>query len=208
MLHGILRTHRCMSGLARHLSRQGFEVENLGYPSTRHTLQELAEIIRPRVEKFASSVQGTLHFVGYSMGGLLIRAYLEKYRPERLGRVVMIATPNKGSEVADFLQHTRIYRWLYGKAGQQLVTDQRNFLDQLGKVSYPLGVIAGNKPNDPISSRIIGLPNDGKVSVSSTMIEGMSDHILVPTSHTFIPSNRKVWDYTESFLKNGRFLPS
>ena len=68
-----------------------------------------------------------VHFVGYSMGGLIIRAYLQKYRPQHLGRVVMLGTPNQGSEVADAIRHFWLYRRFYGPAGQELITDQTAF---------------------------------------------------------------------------------
>src|SRR5205823_12713347 len=42
-----------------------------------------------------------VHYVGYSLGALLIRAYLQQTRPPNLGRAVMIGPPNHGSEVVD-----------------------------------------------------------------------------------------------------------
>jgi pimeloyl-ACP methyl ester carboxylesterase len=205
LLHGIFRTHRSMGRLARFLERNGFAVLNLGYPSTKYPIEMLVDIVHPRIENFTESITGQLHFVSYSMGGLLMRAYLCKYRPSHLGRVVMIGTPNKGSEVADFLKSMKLYRWLYGPAGQQLITDQAAFAHCLGKVDYELGVIAGNRPIDPISSRIIGKPNDGKVSIDSTMLEGMKDHIVIPSSHTFFPSNKATWHQVLLFFRNGEF---
>jgi hypothetical protein len=197
-----------MRGLADFLEKSGFKILNLGYPSTKHSIETLAEVIHHDITQFASQITGQMHFVGYSMGGLLIRAYLSKYRSEKLGRVVMIGTPNKGSEVADFLQTIKLYRWLYGPAGQQLVTKQDEFLRHFGKVDYELGIIAGNRPVDPISSRIIRKPNDGKVSIESTKLDGAKEHIILPCSHTFFPSNKKMWQQALFFLKNGQFNKS
>ncbi len=139
------------------------------------------------------------------MGGLVIRAYLHRYKPQNLGRVVMIGTPNQGSEVADFLQTRKLYRMLYGPAGQQLITDQSGFMHHFGAVDYEVGVIAGNRPVDLISSRIIGKANDGKVSIDSTKLSGMKDHVIVPSSHTFFPSNPHMLMQTLEFLKQGKF---
>jgi pimeloyl-ACP methyl ester carboxylesterase len=207
ILHGIFRTHRSMRGLAGFLEKSGFRILNLDYPSTKHSIETLADVIQHDITQFASQISGQLHFVGYSMGGLLIRAYLNKYRPEKLSRVVMIGTPNQGSEVADFLQAIKLYRWLYGPAGQQLITKQDNFLRHFGKVDYELGIIAGNKPIDPISSCIIRKPNDGKVSIESTKLDGVKEHIILPCSHTFFPSNREMWAQVLHFLKTGLFTP-
>lgn len=205
ILHGIFRTHRSMKGLAKFLEAQGYQVLNLGYPSTRHPIETLCEIVHPRIAEFATSLSGNVHFVGYSMGGLIIRAYLHHHHPQNLGRVVMIGPPNHGSEVADFLRHWKLYRWAYGPAGQQLITDQRAFVHLFGAVNYELGIIAGDRPIDPISSRIIGKPNDGKVSIESTKLEGMKDHITVQRSHTFFPSHRAMWKLVHDFLSGGNF---
>lgn len=205
ILHGIFRTKRSMASMARFLEHNGYAVLNLAYPSTKHPLEELADIIHPHIDAFTQSISEKLHFVGYSMGGLLIRAYLCKYKPRHLGRVVMLGTPNRGSEVADFMKDKKLYRWLYGAAGQQLVTNQNDFVYSLGQVDYELGVIAGNRSIDPVSSYIIGKPNDGKVSIDSTKIQGMCDHIVVPATHTFFPSNKAAQRQTLTFLQKGCF---
>lgn len=204
LLHGIFRTYRSMAGFARYLEQQGYDVLNVDYPSTKHPIEVLADIIHPKISIFSNQVE-KLHFVGYSMGGLLIRAYIHKYRPEKLERVVMVGTPNKGSEVADFLKGISLYQKLYGPAGQQLITEQMEFIAHLGDIHYPLGVIAGNRPIDPISSRIIKIPNDGKVSIESTKIAGMKDHITIPCSHTFLPSSKMVWSHTLDFMLHEAF---
>lgn len=200
-----MRTRRSMAGLARFLAQQGFSVLNLGYPSTKYSIEKLVDVIRPEIEALTRSSDAKIHLVGFSMGGLLIRAYLCKYRPSRLGRVVMLGTPNGGSEVADLLKDLKLYRWLYGASGQQLITAQGAFMHLFGSVDYELGIIAGNRSIDPLSSRVIGKPNDGKVSIDSTKIEGMKDHIVVPSSHTFLPSNKIAWRQTLAFLQSGQF---
>jgi len=205
LLHGIFRTHRSMRGLAQFLEEQGYRTLNLGYPSTRYSLEELVEIIHPVIERFAKTMDGDLHFIGYSMGGLLVRAYLHKYRPAFLGRVVLIGTPNSGSEVADFLKDFYLYKKLYGPAGQQLITDQTMLKPIMGEITYEAGAIAANRSIDPISSYIIGEPNDGKVSVKSTWLPQLKDHTVVATNHTFLPMHKPMWAQTLNFLQNGRF---
>ncbi len=144
------------------------------------------------------------------MGGLVIRAYLKRHRPSRLGRVVMLGTPNQGSEIADMLKNFAPYRWLYGPAGQQLITEQTSVRDLFIPVDYDLGIIAGNRPFDLFCSWVIGRgktdkANDGKVSVASTRLDGMSDHIVLPTNHTVMPADAAVMRQAVHFLHNGRF---
>ena len=83
----------------------------------------------PAVADFAATTDGPIHFVGHSMGGLLTRVYLARYRPARLGRVVMLGTPNGGSELADLLKGLAIYRAFYGPAGLQTVDRHRPHAD-------------------------------------------------------------------------------
>lgn len=206
LLHGIFRTHRSMGKLARFLEQNGYKVLNLGYPSTRYSLEDLVEHIHPQIKDFLATVEGNIHFVGYSMGGLLLRAYMTRYRPERLGRVVMMGVPNHGSEVADFIKGYSLYRYFYGPAGQQLVTDQQEFTHVLGTVDYDVGAIAGNRTLDPVSSYIIGKPNDGKVSVESAKVNGMRDFVVIPVTHTFFPSNKRAMLQALSFLRTGKFI--
>ena len=206
LLHGIFRSSKSMKHLADALQTASYAVLNLDYPSTRYPLESLIEIIHPQIVSFAAGLSGQLHFVGFSMGGLLTRAYLSKYHPEKLGRVVMLGTPNKGSEVADFLQNRWLFRKLYGPAGQQLITNQQAFHHVWKAVDYELGIIAGNRTIDPISSWIIGQPNDGKVSIESTKLAEMKDHIVVPATHTFFPQNKEAQSQTLRFLQTGQFL--
>lgn len=203
LLHGIFRTGLSMKVLERYFKKHGYSVLNITYPSRKHSLQELTEVIHPNVSMFSSQLAGKLHFVGHSMGGLLTRVYLKKYPVKNLGCVVMLGTPNNGSEVADFLKDWRLYKSLYGPAGQQLVTDQPDIQSILGAPDYPVGVIAGSRTVDPVSSYIIGKPNDGKVSVDSTKLEGMKAHRLIPVSHSFMPYKRQVRELALQFIKTG-----
>lgn len=141
LLHGIWRTSKSMVLIARHLRKQGYAVLNLTYPSTKLPLEALVEEIHAKIAAFAEGA--TTHFVGHSMGGLLIRAYLTLHRPPTLGKVVMLGTPNHGSEVADFLKDWWLFRRVFGPAGKQLITNQGAIAPLFGPVDYPLGIIAG-----------------------------------------------------------------
>ena len=139
------------------------------------------------------------------MGALLVRIIIHKYRFPHLGRVVQLAPPNYGSEVADFFKQNWLYQTIYGPAGQQLITDQSDIRHLFGPLNYQLGIIAGNSTIDPISSFIIPGDDDGKVSVQRTQLTGMQAHIVVPASHTFFPSHKTVQQQTVFFLKFGVF---
>ena len=207
LLHGIARTSASMRPMQRALEAAGYPVLNLDYRSRHLTLEALAEAIHPPVARFAAATPGALHIVAHSMGGLLARAYLARHRPARHGRVVMLGTPNRGSEIADRLRGWPLYRLVFGPAGQQLLTIQNAALrDVLGAVAYDLGVLAGDRPLVPLASALLlPGPNDGKVTVASTRLAGMADHRVVHTSHARLASHPEAVSATLRFLRNGSF---
>ena len=206
LLHGISRTRRSFRKMQAALEAAGFATLNVGYASRHHALETLAADIHPAIARFTESLEGHVHFVGHSMGGLLIRVYIATHRPKRLGRVVMLGTPNGGSEVADRLKSVSLYRAWFGPAGQQLVTRRDAATEAtLPLVDYPVGVIAGNRSVDPISSVFLPKPHDGRVSVEKTKLDGMADHIIIGTSHPWLPMNGLAIEQTLAFLRNGKF---
>ena len=205
IIHGIARTYRSMRSLAKFLKGRGYPILNVDYPSTSAPLESLVDHINTQVESFNQDPQRKIHFVGYSLGGLLARGVIHRYRPSNLGRVVQLAPPNQGSEVADFWKNNFLYKWIFGPAGQELGAEEKNFARILGPVDFELGVIAGNRTWDPISSLIIKGPDDGKVSVESTKVSGLTDHIVIPATHTFIIYDRQAWNQTHHFLEHGAF---
>jgi triacylglycerol lipase len=205
VLHGIARSASSMETLVEHIEGKGYKVLNLDYPSTDFRIEDLIVRINKQVNAFNQGSEHKVHFVGYSMGCLLIRGLLNEYRPDNLGRVVMLAPPNLGSEAADFWKDNWLYQKIYGPAGQQLVTDSKGLEKILGRVDYELGVIAGDSSIDPLHSHIIPGPDDGKVSIARTMIGGMKDHIIIHASHTFIIYNKNAFKQTTHFLDTGRF---
>lgn len=205
LLHGLARTSRSLGKMERALQDAGFTTLNLGYASRKRPLEALAEEIHPAIAEFAEGV-ADLHFVTHSMGGLLTRAYLARYRPDRLQRVVMLGPPNNGSEVADVLKDVALYRAFFGPAGQQLGTRQIDLLARLPLPHCEVGIIAGNRTISPVSSFfILPRPNDGRVSVASTRLEGMTDHIVLKASHSLMLINRGVIEQAIAFLRKGKF---
>jgi hypothetical protein len=118
----------------------------------------------------------------------------------------MLGTPNGGSEVADLLQRSSLYRSFYGPAGLQLTTQQDDTLALLPPVDYAVGIVAGTRALDPIAWRfVLPRPNDGRVSVARSKLEGMADHIAIRATHTGLPYHRLAIRQTIAFLAEGRF---
>jgi pimeloyl-ACP methyl ester carboxylesterase len=206
LLHGIGVGSWTLMKMERTLRRCGFATLNLGYASRRKPLEALAEDIHAPIADFARSCSGPIHFVGHSMGGLLARLYVERHRPARLGRVVMLGTPNGGSELADLFLDFPLYRIVLGPAGMQLSTATDPVLAGLPPPDYPVGIIAGCRTIAPFTSTfILPRPNDGRVSVASSKLVNMADHITIRASHGGLTIRRDAIDHTISFLNTGRF---
>jgi len=206
LLHGHGRTGHSMRGLAGALKTAGYATLAPHYPA-RRPMAAILERLQPRIADFAAENEGPLHLVTHSLGGLAARALLATWRPERLGRVVMLAPPNAGSELADLLFRLRMDRLILGRIGSHLRTGRSTDDEaQLGTVDFDLGVIAGDRALDPIFPRLLlPLPNDGKVAVAATRIAGMRDHIVLPVSHTLMTHDRRVRAQTLAFLSGGAF---
>ena len=206
LLHGIGRTARSLRKMEIALQSSRFTTLNLDYASRRKPLGELADDIDPVIKRFIGDARA-VHFVCHSMGGLLARVYVGKYRPRQLGRVVMLGAPNGGSEIADRLSRYRAYRMVFGPAGQQLGTRRTAAVQALlPRVDYPVGIIAGSRSVYPISGMWLPKPHDGRVSVKNTELEGMTDHIVLPVAHPWLPRDGRVIEQTRAFLQTGQFL--
>src|SRR5688572_9683200 len=119
LLHGLGRTRWSLWPVAREATRRGRTVHNLGYPSRRAPIEELADDVGRRMRELAGD--GAVDVVTHSMGGIVLRAAAASgaVPPPIVHRVVMLAPPNHGSELADRLKDYRIYRFALGPAGQQ-----------------------------------------------------------------------------------------
>lgn len=206
LLHGLCRTSHSMTRMERALTGAGYSVQNVSYPSRTASTQQLADdAIGKAIAVCQRDGATKINFVTHSLGGIMVRSYFARHSLPSLGRVVMLAPPNQGSEVVDKLGWTFAFKWLNGPAGIELGTDTNSVPNRLGPVTYPVGVIAGDLSINWINSLLIPGRDDGKVSIERTKLTGMSDHVVIHTAHPFIMKNREAIKQTIHFLQFGAF---
>ncbi|MCP5071743.1 MAG: alpha/beta hydrolase [Rhodobacteraceae bacterium] len=206
LLHGLARSTNSFLVMEWRLRRKGYDVINVGYPSKEATIESLAHTTIPNAISKCSKAS-KVHFVTHSMGGILLRYFMENSAtlPKNIGHVVMLGPPNKGSPVVDQLGVLPGFELWNGIAGMQLGTGRDSLPNRMGPVNFSLGVVAGDQSISPILSKIIDGPDDGKVAVESTKVAGMSDFIVLPVTHTFMMNNPAVFDQVAHYLKSGTF---
>ncbi|OJY67492.1 MAG: hypothetical protein BGP16_02910 [Sphingobium sp. 66-54] len=207
LLHGFAGVAIMNRPLAHALRHAGYRPVEIGYDSWGASLDQICERLEPLLAQLDHAEAGSLHIVAHSMGGLVARALIRRCRPARLGKVVMLGTPNGGSEIADFLERSPYLKPILGRAAPALVTHRPAAIEALfGPVDYDLGIIAGSRPLMPIAAtRLLPTPCDGKVSVASTRLDGAADHIVLPLSHSMLPYHRAAHRQIGHFIEHGRF---
>ncbi len=204
LLHGMKRTANSMKDIAATLEKEGYQILNIDYPSSEKPIEALAEIVHEKISRHVPA-DAPIHFVTHSMGGILARYYIKSHRPRHLGRVIMLAPPNQGTEMSDFLQGTGLFEHFFGPAGTQLGTNEKSITHELGPVDYEVGVVMGSISLNPIASAVVDGDDDGLVSHQRSKVEGMKDSILIPAAHSFIMYSDEAAHQIVHFLSTGRF---
>lgn len=204
LLHGLARTDASMEKLEKKLGKKGYQVVNQDYPSRKYSVETLAADIVPlALEECGNEVP--INFVTHSLGGIILRQYLHTEEVHQLKRVVMLGPPNQGSQVVNAFRKVPGFDWFFGPAALQLGTDNNSITKTLGPAYFDVGIIAGTRTINLILSLTLPNPDDGIVSVESTELEGMVDHITFPASHHFMMNKDAVIDQVLQFLEVGEF---
>ena len=209
LLHGLGRGSAALRHFEEAAREAGYRTLALDYPSRRSRIVELALGLRDPVARFAYGCE-SVHFIAHSMGGLVARTLLSTARPKNLGRVVTLATPHLGGEVAEFLLKFPPAVSFYGPALRdlRLLSDEESHA-KFGEIDYSLGCVAGVSIHNPLFGYfLLPRPNDGTVAESRARVRGASDSLSLRANHTSILWNRLAIRQTLQFLRDGRFKPA
>jgi pimeloyl-ACP methyl ester carboxylesterase len=199
-VHGLWMHVGSMVVLQRRLESQGFRVHAFGYPSVTHALTDNAAALAAFIEQVPGDV---VHLVAHSLGGVLIRTMLERAAPARLGRIVMLGSPLRGSRIGARTARLPGGRRIVGKSIVDL-NERGGFADWVAAV--PAGCVAGCLPLG--AGWLVGgflEANDGTVAVAETRVPGLADHIVLPVSHVALLWSKRVSEQARYFLEHGRF---
>ncbi len=205
LLHGLARGHGSMAGLGGHLRAHGFETWSRTYPSRKHSLSYLSSAVGDWIAEAAAG--RPLYAITHSMGGLIVR-HLHDPRLH-WQRIVMLAPPNRGSQLAAGLSRNPVFRWYFGPAGLELAEGAATW----PMPPAPFAVIAGTRSrawNNPTSWTVgrrfpVGMRNDGTVAVDETKLDGMTDFAEVDATHTWIMDSPIVRQLAVEYLRDARF---
>ena len=197
LVHGMGRTRASLVLLAWRLRRAGYRTVSVRYSQVGESLDEITE----RLRRTAARESGgrPYHFIGHSLGGIVVRNGFKEGYPPGLGRVVMLAPPNSPPRLARTLKGVFPYRWLTGDSGQRLADPE--FYAGLPVPPVEFGVIAGDKGQ----SLTFDEPNDGVVAVSETALAGMKERLVLHRTHTFLMNAPETARACARFLREGRF---
>lgn len=188
LVHGMGRSPLSMWLLGRRLESDGYRVVRFGYRSTRGSVAQLGARLGERAARQTGDAP-RVHFVGHSLGTVIIRSMLASTPPERMGRVVMLAPPNQGSAAADRM--TRWVGWAMPYIRELRTTPESTARSLVLPRGVEVGIIAGAR--------------DHKVRVPETYLAGAADHTVIDAFHSWMMNRADVHRLIVHFLHSGRF---
>lgn len=201
LIHGLWMGGFELVAMKHRLSGLGFNCCTFDYPSVAGTMAEHVASLREFVRKTPAE---TLHFVGHSLGGIVVLKFLEQTNDIAPGRAVLLGSPLQGCVSAKGVARLPFGRTLLGHAVNHEVMDcgPRSWSGRrdIGVIAGSLGLGLGR-----IFSDLSGGDHDGSILVEETQLPGAADHIVLPVTHTGMVFSASVAEQTAHFLRHGHF---
>ncbi len=212
VLHGLFRSPGSMTGICNHLEASGeYTTFNLSYPSTQGDVAAHAAALG-RVVKRLEGIE-EIHLIGHSLGNIVVRHYLADEtdlatgrKPDpRIRRIVMLAPPNHGSQVAEKFGGLKPIVWVAGESLEMLGPKWKTLEPRLATPACEFGILTGGRGDADGYNPLLAGDDDGTVTVESARLAGAHDFRCLPVMHSFIMDDKQVREATLRFLKQGHF---
>ncbi|MBW3597133.1 MAG: lipase [Planctomycetes bacterium] len=213
VLHGLFRTRHAMKRLATYLERPGgYRAFRISYPSTRGNVEEHAAALAKLIENLEGIEE--INFVCHSLGCLVVRRYLAAHSDSatgqipdpRIRRMVMLAPPNHGAQLAKIAAYTGLFQIAAGSGGSQFVQGWDELEKRLAIPEFEFGIIAGGAGREKGRNPLLTGDDDLVVTVEETRLPGARDFLVLPVTHTFMMNDRRLQECTLRFLQRGCFV--
>lgn len=206
LVHGLWRSGFAMRSIESDLEDAGYETVSISYPSMDYDIPSLAQNwLTEGVNTCEERNAQHIHMVSHSMGGILIRQYLQTNQLPTGSKVVMLSPPNQGSELSQRFGKTWWYQLIVGPAGSSLTKENDGIIEQLKPVSEPVGIIAAHRQWSLWPESWLPKPNDGTVSVESMKLDEMDDFLLIENGHAMMRYDNEIQAQIRHFLETGKF---
>ncbi len=206
LVHGLWRSAWAMRSIEKDLNAYAYQTVNISYPSTSMSIPDIAEhYLPPAIESCQQAGAEQIHFVSHSMGGIVVRQYLQNNHMPAGSKVVMLSPPNQGSELSERFGDAGWYQFFVGPAGVSLSQKQGGIISKLKTIKEPVGIIAGYREWSLWPSTWLPKPNDGTVSVESMKLAEMDDFMLINSGHAMMRYNDTIHQQIRYFLTTGEF---
>lgn len=203
-VHGLWMNGLELTWLRRQVAKAGYRTRQFIYSTVRRDLSHNAEALF----QFARALQAReLHFVGYSLGGVVTVNMLARFHAQLPpGRVVLIGSPVRGSDAARGMAKRQWGRFMLGNAGPDCLIEDHGCR---WRQQRELGVIAGTRSIG--FGKVFGglpLPNDGTVAIDETRLDNEDDRVEFPLTHATLMFSRRVANAVTRFFETGAFAKS
>jgi len=206
ILHGYGGSLIQMDKIYKGLKHEGYNTENYTYPSFKECIDSIGHDLSLKVKQ---DNYDTVSFVTHSMGALVVRSMYKYINPTMhfpfIYRFVMLAPPNKGTEVADFFSNSSLKSFL-GPNVSLMRTDSNSYAIKLPRPTCEVGLIVGIKGKKPWFNPFMPDDNDGTVTMKSAILGNEKEIITVKSMHILMPLKKKVITLVLRFMKTGTFI--